>query len=54
MPNGSLLPYLRTQSAIDISLKYKWIQGVAAGMLHLKEEGIVHRDLGNACCQGEY
>ncbi|PRP84423.1 putative LRR receptor-like serine/threonine-protein kinase [Planoprotostelium fungivorum] len=41
---GSMYDYIR-KNPTDLSLKMKWINGIALGMLHLHKEKVVHRDL---------
>ncbi|PRP89557.1 hypothetical protein PROFUN_00821 [Planoprotostelium fungivorum] len=41
---GSLYHYLR-ENRVNFENKFKFIVGIALGMLHLHKEGIVHRDL---------
>jgi len=45
MKSGSLWQRLQKSDPISDTLKLKWIQGIACGMLHLHSEGIIHRDL---------
>src|SRR5688500_6911033 len=43
MPNGNLYQLLHSETKIPNSPKSKILSGIAAGMLHLAREGIVHR-----------
>lgn len=42
---GSLHSYIFSDAKIDANALMNIIRGIAAGMLHLHQEGIVHRDL---------
>ncbi|PRP74098.1 Protein kinase domain containing protein, partial [Planoprotostelium fungivorum] len=42
---GSLLSYLNKNADLDHDTKFKFIKGIALGMVHLSAEKIVHRDL---------
>jgi len=42
---GSLESALKTRKNIELSLKIEWMKQIAAGMSHLHEEGVVHKDL---------
>jgi hypothetical protein len=56
MPMGNLKTFLSSNANVEIEKKIFWIKGIAAGfiylfiysqgMLHISQEGIVHRDLG--------
>jgi len=45
LPGGSLSSYLRSDASIDLDQVLTWAVETAAGMSHLHDEGVVHRDL---------
>jgi len=45
MPGGNLWSLLTSDKKIDRTLTFKFLKGIAAGMMHLSSEGLVHRDL---------
>jgi len=45
MEHGSLYSFIHSENKVDTNLLVNLIKGIAAGMLHLHKEGIVHRDL---------
>jgi len=45
LEQGSLFQYVFSDSKIDSNILMSIVKGIAAGMLHLHREGIVHRDL---------
>ena len=36
---------IHSNTIIDMAMVQTWVQGIAAGMLHLHTEGVIHRDL---------
>jgi len=36
---------LKSRKEIELTLKIEWMKQIAAGMSHLHEEGVVHKDL---------
>eukprot|EP01118_Nematostelium_gracile_P005329 TRINITY_DN1677_c0_g1_i1.p1 TRINITY_DN1677_c0_g1~~TRINITY_DN1677_c0_g1_i1.p1 ORF type:complete len:586 (+),score=131.95 TRINITY_DN1677_c0_g1_i1:44-1801(+) len=45
LEGGSLFSVLASDRNIDMRMVRMWIEGIAAGMLHLHSEGVFHRDL---------
>jgi len=45
LPGGSLSSYLRSDAKIDLDQVLTWAVETSAGMSHLHDEGVVHRDL---------
>jgi len=45
MDQGSLYAYLHGDSKIDTNILMNLVKGIAAGMLHLHKEELIHRDL---------
>jgi len=45
MEGGSLYNVIHSEAKIDMGMVQTWVQGIAAGMLHLHSEGVFHRDL---------
>jgi len=45
LPGGDLWSYICNNKTISTPMIIKLLRGIAAGMLHLSTEGIIHRDL---------
>ena len=45
LPGGSLIDLLESSAKLHRGQIIDWLRGVAAGMMHLRSHGVIHRDL---------